>query len=127
ALAYAYANTDMFQAHLEQVSSRNFDEFFKDWFEGQGYPTYDLLWRNEANNQVVVKLDQSTSHASVSFFEMPVQIQFKSATQDTILTFEHTFDGQEFVADLSFSATEAVFDPNRWVLARHRISNIKDV
>lgn len=125
-LAYGYASTADLKHHLEIQSGKTLDSFFNDWYEGQGYPNYDILWRSEINGQVIVNIKQTTSHSSVPFFEMPVPIYFSDGTKDTTVICDHKFSNQEFVFDLSFTPTEALFDPGRWILAKYRISNFLD-
>ncbi len=126
-LAYGYARTADLKGHFERQSGINLDEFFRDWYEGQGFPTYDVLWSVQQNNQVIIRLNQSTSHASVDFFEMPVPVRFTAQGHDTTVVCDHRFSGQEFVFTLGFIPTAAEFDPKKWLLAKSRISNTLDV
>ena len=111
------ALTPQLVAHLENTSGVLLGEFMEDWYVGEGHPTYQLLWGQDEGNTVSVRLDQSTSHPSVDFFEMPVPVRFKNATQDTTIVFDHTFSGEQFTAQLSFRADSALFDPELWILS----------
>lgn len=118
-LAYKTARTADLQRNLEAQSGQNLSEFFKDWFNGEGYPTYRGEWSKSAGTNVIVKLSQSTSHPSVSFFEMPVPVQFKNATRDTILRLNHTVNGQFFTLNPGFVADTMIIDPKLWILSRN--------
>lgn len=120
-LAYGYAHTSDLKAHLEAASGINLTEFFNDWFYGQGWPTYDVKWGNNGN-QVNIQINQTSSHASVSFFEMPVPIQFSDGTNQQTVILDHTFDGQIFSAVLPFTPTSASFDPELWLLSKNSIT-----
>ena len=120
-LAYGYAHTSDLQAHLEAVSGLNLTEFFNDWFYGQGWPTYDIQWNN-TGNQVNIEVNQTQSHASVSFFEMPIPITFSDGTNQETVILDNTFDGQLFSRTLGFVPTSADFDPERWILAKYSIT-----
>ena len=120
-LAYNYARTEDLKAQLEAVSGQNLDEFFDDWFYGQGYPTYMVVWSQNAAHQLSVQLFQTPSHASVSFFEMPVPIRFNGAGQNVTLVFDPTVNGQTFINQLNFTVTSVDFDPNRWLCAKSSI------
>jgi aminopeptidase N len=113
ALAYGYAKTYQLKAHLEQQSGKDLTEFFNHWFYGQGYPSYHLHW-SQNGSTVTMQINQTTSHPSVAFFPMPVEIQFRNqgTLQQTNLVFDHTFDGQQFTFDLPFQADTVLFDPN---------------
>ena len=120
-LAYGYAHTADLQQHLEAVSGLNLTEFFNDWFYGQGWPTYDIEWANNGP-QVNIKVNQTQSHPSVSFFEMPIPITFSDGTNEETVILDNTFDGQIFFRTLGFTPTSADFDPARWILAKYSIT-----
>jgi aminopeptidase N len=101
ALAFDFARTADLQRHLEAQSGQKLDEFFDDWFYGEGYPSYTVQWK-AGSDQVELTLFQQTSHPSVDFFEMPVPIRVSGHGQDTLLRLDHTFSGQEFALDLPF-------------------------
>lgn len=117
ALAYSFASTSMLQQHLETVSGKNLANFFTQWFYGQGYPSYLAIWSQDKNNQLKVTLNQSTSHSSVSFYEMPVPIRFKGGGKDTVLVFNHTYSGEVFYTNLNFKIDSIFFDPDLHILS----------
>nr|WP_294938469.1 M1 family aminopeptidase [uncultured Flavobacterium sp.] len=120
ALAYGYAVTPQFQAHMEVVSGQNLTEFFNDWVYMQGYPTYTINAQNIGGNQVRITINQTSSHISVPFFEMPVTVRLTGAgglTHDVVLN--NTTNGQQFVVNVPFSATGAIFDPNKDIISRN--------
>lgn len=119
ALAYGYARTDDLKAHLETASGKNLDGFFADWLYGQGYPSYNIKWSRNQSNEVKITLGQSSSHPSVSFFEMPVPLMLTDGLHDTILVLNHSFSGQEFSVKPGFAATALLFDPERWLVSRN--------
>jgi disulfide bond formation protein DsbB len=120
ALAYGYATTANLKTHLETASGKDLTYFFDQWFTGQGYPSYQVEWY-PTGNSVQVKLNQAQSHASVSFFQLPVPLLFRNAgtNQQKLVVFDHTTNGQFFVDNLGFEATEVVFDPDVWLITRN--------
>ena len=117
AISYGTARTADLQRNLEQVSGQSFTEFFKDWYEGEGFPTYQVQWSAKANNWVTIRLNQTSSHPSVDFYEMPVPIRFSGANgRDSTVVLNHTKNGQEFSVNLAFTPNSAVFDPKLWLL-----------
>lgn len=115
--AFKYAKTPDLKLKLEQTSGQNLTTFFNQWYYNQGYPSYQVSW-HQINGNVVVKINQTTSHASVSFFEMPVPIRFQAAGRDTTLIFNHTFSGQVFTVPLNFTASTVTFDPDLWLISK---------
>lgn len=117
-LAYSYAHTDDFQEHLEAASGMDLDEFFNDWVYNQGFPTYDITVYYWGENQVKVKVDQTQSHPSVSYFEMPVPVRLTGPGGEIHdIVVDNTFNGQEFVVQVPFSAVQAYFDPEKNIIS----------
>jgi aminopeptidase N len=117
-LAYKYATTPSLINHLEQVSAIDLTEFFNDWFYGEGYPSYQIVW-NQNGSEVNFRVEQTQSHPSVSFYEMPIPIYISGQGMDTTLVFEHTFSGQHFQANVPFIVDSIVFDPELWILSKN--------
>lgn len=118
-LAYNYVRTPHLKAHLEAASGQNLDEFFADWFYGQGYPIYTVKWSKGQGNAVKITLLQNTSHPSVSFYEMPVPVLLTNGAQDTLLVLDHTYSGEQFDVQLNFTPNTLIFDPEYWLLSRN--------
>ena len=118
-LAYGYAKTAQLKQHLEASSGLNLTEFLDDWYYGQGYPNYQVSY-NQNGATTDINIQQTTSHSSVSFFEMPVPIYFEGPNgEDTTVVLDHTFSGQTFNVSIPFTITNAVFDPEQWILTRN--------
>lgn len=118
ALAYDYAKTPQLIAHFEAVSNLNLTEFFNDWVYNEGYPTYTITVENIAAGKATIIINQTQSHPSVSYFEMPVPIRFigpQGQTHDVVL--ENNTNGEEFTVDVPFIVTNAEFDPERNIIS----------
>ena len=120
-LAYGYARTSDLINHLELVSGQDLDGFFEDWFYGEGYPSYIVNWhQNSENNIVRFTVNQTQSHASVSFFEMPLPIKVTgSSGQSEIVRLEVTEDGQTFNTAIPFQITSINIDPEYQLISRN--------
>ncbi len=121
ALAYGYARTQHFKAHLEAVSGQNLDEFFADWYYGQGHPIYTIQWSQNSAKLLTVQIFQTPSHPSVSFFNIPVPVRFSGGSQSQTLIFDPVANGQTFTQQLSFFVSSVEFDPERWLCAKSSI------
>ncbi len=113
----ASALTPQFIMHLENTSGLDLDPFMADWYVGEGFPSYQVMWSQTASGEVSVQLDQTTSHPSVDFYEMPVPIKFKNSTMDSTMVLDHMVSGQIFTFTLPFQADSALFDPEIWILS----------
>lgn len=116
ALAGNYAKTPDLISHLEATSGLSLSGFFNDWYYNQGHPSYQI-YVGQTGNVVNLTINQTQSHSSVSFFEMPVPVKFIGASKDTTIIFDHTFSGQIFSATIDFPIINSQFDPERWILS----------
>ena len=121
-LAYGFAKTDDLKRNLEQVSGQNLTEFFNDWFKGQGYPTYNVQWTQIGNDYVNIKMNQTTSHTSVGFFELPVALKFKNATQEKTIVVDNKTNGEIFIRNVGFIADTVLIDPEYWLVTKNNVS-----
>lgn len=126
-LRYGYAVTSDLKAHLEQVSGLDLTEFFDDWVYNQGYPRYTIEVNNLASGQVKVKINQTQSHSSVSYFEMPVPIRLYASGgvfQDIVL--DNTYNGQEYILDIPFIVTNIDFDVKKDIISKNNTAFLSD-
>jgi aminopeptidase N len=125
-LKYGFAGTHDLKAHLESASGKDLTEFFKDWYYGEGFPSYNIVCRQLAVGEYEMEIRQTQSHASVSFFEMPVPLRFKGPGGDTTMVFDHTFNAQTFRIYPEFAIDSVFFDPLQWIVsASNRVNLIK--
>lgn len=126
-LAYAYAQTNDLKGHLEAVHGNNLDEFFNDWVYMQGYPTYTINVQTLGSSQARITINQTQSHSSVSFFEMPLQIRLTGAggaTHDVVVN--NTSNGQQFTVPVPFLVTGVIFDPNKHIISRNSTTTLSN-
>lgn len=118
ALAYKYGLTINLKSHLEATYGSTLTEFFNDWVYNQGYPSYSIVAHNVAAGQVQFTINQTQSHPSVTFFEMPVPVRvFGSGGQQQDLVLDNTSNGQVIVANVPFTVTGITFDPKKELIS----------
>ncbi len=117
--AYDFGHTEELQAYLEQRSGKDLDEFFADWFFGQGFPSYNLRWSQQSDS-LIVWLGQTQSHPSVSFFEMPVPITVMLNGTETTIVLDHNVQDQRFSFPIGNTNVDSIrIDPELWLLSRN--------
>ncbi len=122
-LAYGYAHTSDLIRHMEEQSGMDLEDFFADWFYGQGYPIYDVEWSsNPANNTVRIVLNQSSSHESVEFFQLPVTIRLRGEGGEKDVVLNNTYSGQVFYIPSDFEVSEVVFNPEWDIVATNSVT-----
>lgn len=120
-LAFAYARTNDLQRHLENSSGLELDEFFNDWFYGEGYPTYKVVWNQDTADQTMhILVNQEQSHSSVSFFEMPLPVTIKGLNGESEkLRLEVSEDNQLFSIQLNFKVSSIEVDPASHLISKN--------
>lgn len=117
--AYDFGQTEELQGYLEQRSGQDLDEFFADWYYGQGYPSYNLRWSQQADS-LIIWLGQTQSHPSVSFFEMPVPITVMLNGSETTFVLEHNTLDQRFSLPTGDTNVDSIrIDPELWLLSKN--------
>lgn len=108
-IAFNYGITTQVKGHLEKVSERDLTEFFNDWVYGEGYPSYQVTAEVLSETQLKITMSQTTSHASVNFFEMPVTLNLQSdnGTNETIVL-QHTENNQQFIVDTAIGKISSI-------------------
>jgi hypothetical protein len=119
AIMYGFATTADLKRNMEAAGGRDLTYFFNEWYIGQGYPTYNVQWSNAGSGNVWIKMNQVTSHSSVPFFELPIALQFKNATQQATVVVNNTSNGQTFFQSIGFVPTSVTIDPDAWLITRN--------
>lgn len=125
ALKYGYAKTSDLKRNMENVSGKNLDYFFQQWYEGQGYPSFTVNWLQRNDQKVSLLISQVTSHPSVAFFRVPLALRFKNATQEKTIVVDHIVNNQVVIADIGFRADSVLIDPDKYIISKNNTS-IKD-
>ncbi len=115
---YGFAKTNDLKRNLEAVSGVDLTKFFDEWFYGQGYPTYHVEWQQLGYDHVKIKMNQATSDPSVVFFELPVALQFKNATQEKTIVVDNKINGEVFYKQIGFIADTVIIDPEYWLITK---------
>jgi aminopeptidase N len=124
-LAYAYALTPNLQAHLEAVYGSSLTEFLNDWIYNQGYPTYTINATPLNSSQVQITVNQTQSHSSVTFFEMPIEVRLTgSGSQFFDARLENISNGQQFIVNVPFAVTGVTFDPNKHIISKNNTTTL---
>lgn len=118
-LAYNYVKTSDLNASLLQSTGKDFTGFFNDWIFGQGYPTYDIRWK-QTGNQLTFKAGQTQSDASVSFFEMPLPIKVNgTGGQVVYFALNNTSNNQYFTETVAFPVASVEFNYEYQILEKN--------
>ncbi len=112
AFEYSFVTTNDLIGHLETAADTTLTEFFQDWFYGEGFPAYQLMWTQDEQLNVTIALNQTPSHASVDFFEMNVPIRLRNGNDSLDIVLTHKKNGQLFTIAVPFEINEISLDPD---------------
>lgn len=119
-LSFGYARTADLQKHFEEVTGSSLSEFFNDWYYGQGFPSYTLIWSQNDQNSLTITVGQTQSHPSVTFYEMPLPVQITGTNgQKEILRLEIKENNQSFTIAAPFKVTDIEIDPDKNIISRN--------
>lgn len=102
---------------LEAETGIDFDNFFSEWYYGEGYPIYENLWYQ--NGTILnLELTQSTTSSETPLFTTP--LEFKIVYDDEsseIVRLDIDANYSNFQINVAGTVTDVVVNPDYWVLA----------
>lgn len=117
--AYDFGRTNELKGYMENQSGLDLDEFFQDWVYDQGYPSYQIQWQSHPDS-IVFWVNQTTSHPSVDFFEMPLPIVVSHGGTHVTHVANNTYQNQRFAFPHDGIDPDSVrFDPDIWLLSKN--------
>ncbi len=117
--AFDYAKSADFIDIMETTSGEDLSEFFSDWLYNEGYPTYSILWNQPNATELDVRISQTQSHPSVSYFEAPVPLQVLGTQGEVLdLVLNNTTNNEQFNNAINFTVSDVLFDPESDLISR---------
>ncbi|HSG68257.1 MAG TPA: M1 family aminopeptidase [Bacteroidales bacterium] len=105
-----------FKAVVEELSGLDFTDFFDQWYFGEGYPTYSIVW-NQTEEGLNMNVTQTASFPSVTpVFKMLMEYRIATTEVDTIIRLYQTDNFNQFTIPLPGQVGAIQIDPNNWVL-----------
>jgi len=110
------ATGDDFKNVAENVADMSFQTFFDQWYYGQGFPRYDIVYWQDTDN-LYISSTQTGSNVSTDFFEMLIdfRIVFADGTKTTV-SFTQNEPLEVFSTPVSKNVVGIEVDPNNWNL-----------
>lgn len=107
---------------FETLNGKSFNNFFNQYYYGEGYPIYRLIWLqdsliNDFGNLEII-LDQQGSSTNNQLFTTPLQIKVSFAENpDSVIVIQPSQNVQMFQIDVNNNKVSGLtFDPQNWVL-----------
>jgi len=102
---------------LNDVSGMDFTDFFDQWYFGEGYPTYSIVWsQNEGGMNLEITQTTSKPSATPLFTNtMAYKFHFYDGT-DTIVYLKQTDNITNFILPITKEIGLIQIDPGNWVV-----------
>ena len=123
------ASTYDIKNHFEQSADTTLTEFFNDWIYGEGFPKYNFTWQQDSLNNLLLNVNQTTTHNSVNFYEMHLPIHVYGNNADTVLRLHNTYNNQTFKTFINFAIDSIKFNENYDIITKNAsiIQNVTEI
>jgi len=111
------ATAEDFKLVVETRAGRNLNDFFNQWYYGEGYPTFNVTYIKEPTDSITLIIGENTSMPGITpFFKGYFQFTITSAQGDTTVLVNLATNNQQFRFKYNKVPTGIIVDPNNWVL-----------
>jgi len=114
-----------FKIACESVTGRNFDNFFNEWYFGEGFPTYHLDWCQDGDT-ISMQIHQETSTTETPLFTTPVEY-FLNTNEVSDTIFKISMESNDTLVRFYFPHTlhDIQIDPDNWIINKEIIRHQK--
>ena len=108
-----------FKQVVETTSGKNLDDYFNQWYYGEGFPTFNITYLMQGVDSIVLVVNQTTSSPAVTpFFKGLYELSITSTQGDTTVLINLEQNNQVFKIPYQKTPNGIVVDPNNWVINR---------
>ncbi len=115
-LRYGVASTEDLATSVSNSMGTDLHWFFNEWVYGDGYPIYSIAWNANDGSHPSVAISQTGSTAYSPFFTMPIELEFRGTSIDTIVQVWDDAPLKSFGFSFSKPVSTVTFDPHNWLL-----------
>lgn len=111
------ATGENFKETAEEITGMIFDQFFSQWYYGQGFPIYNLKYWTDEQNTFYLSSMQTTSSLHTTLFDMLLDFRLRFADgSDTLVRFRQTENLNVFSMGFDQKVTHVEVDPDQWTM-----------
>jgi len=105
-----------FKGVVEDLSGMDFTDYFDQWYFGEGYPTYSIVW-NQTEAGLNMNITQTASFPAVTpVFKMLMEYRVVTTEIDTVIKLYQDANFNQFTIPIEGEVGGIMVDPNKWVL-----------
>jgi len=123
------ATGEDFKETAENITGLNFNQFFEQWYYGQGFPQYNFKYWTDDQNTFFLSSTQTTSSLHTVFYNMLLDFRLHFIDgSDTLVQFRQTDNLNVFSMEFDQRVINVEVDPEQWTLEETlNISNIEEI
>jgi aminopeptidase N len=103
-----------FRNLLGEMTGRNFDSFFDQWYYGEGFPILAVNWYHRHDTLYIQSLE--TASSSTPFFNVLVEYRVTVNNRDTVVSYHQDSSYNSWHIYLPGEVTGLQVDPRHWLL-----------
>jgi aminopeptidase N len=107
-----------FKNFMVNYCSTALDVFFEQWYFGEGFPTYDVVW-NQIGTDVHLQINHTVSMPNITpTFTNPIELRIsRQAQPDTLIRFDIQSNSENFILpNLGIVQGGIFIDPSNWII-----------
>jgi aminopeptidase N len=103
------------QAVFEETSGRSLEDFFRQWYYGEGYPVFAVRW-NQQGDQLLLEAKQTTTSAATPLFKTDMEYRITTTAGIQTVRLRHEEPVAVYSLAVEGNVTRIEVDPNLWIL-----------
>ena len=97
---------------VNEFTGKDFTWFFDQWYYGRGTPIYRVVWQQNDDNLLNIRLEQRRSDSTMAFFRAKVPLMISGYDGESVFVrVNNTYENQYFTLDPGFEIASIAFDP----------------
>lgn len=113
---YSEATIANFETSVETTTGLNLTQFFAQWFYGEGFPTFNVHWKQTGNNFLMRSIQTVSDYSVTPLFITPIQYTLQRSIGDTTIRVMHNQDTVWYNFNVAGTVTGVIVDSANWII-----------
>lgn len=120
------ASSSDFFSLVNRLTNNDYSWFFDQWYYGNGFPAFDVSWKQKGDTLYVVST-QTASSLATSFFKTHFDLKLYYNQHDTTINLFQDKANKEFKFQIIGNVDSVLFDPEQWILKKVNCNKVSDL